>query len=228
MTRHLLWFTLAFTVGCGPSALTREGAADLLANALERDAGQNLQLATLSGCFTLAPKARVHNSDVELDPQLAGLPYLMSTLRIERELGLIEFEFAESPMDAPVPPSGCGRLWAAQHAAHASTNAAAQSKLVAWKSNPKRQGDGRRASTGRHISLSAQDAHRGHTIDEEGRRHRDRGVPLALGALLRGRAPGHSSIRPDPRQSPVQKPRRRLAVGALRCCRSDERRCCIG
>ena len=136
MTRHLLWFTLAFTVGCGPSALTREGAADLLANALERDAGQNLQLATLSGCFTLAPKARVHNSDVELDPQLAGLPYLMSTLRIERELGLIEFEFAESPMDAPVPPSGCGRLWAAQHAAHASTNAAAQSKLVAWKSIP--------------------------------------------------------------------------------------------
>jgi len=40
-----------------------------------------------------------HSADVERDPQLAGLPYLLSTLRRERELELVEFEFAETALE---------------------------------------------------------------------------------------------------------------------------------
>jgi hypothetical protein len=135
------WLTLVIvamlTVGCGPSPLTRDEASDLLSKALELGAAEDLQLATPSGCFTLPRNAPVHSADVELDPQLAGLPYLLSTLRRERELELVEFEFAETTLDAPVPPPGCGQLWAtARRAADAKAAAAARSKLVAWKTIP--------------------------------------------------------------------------------------------
>jgi hypothetical protein len=133
MTRRLLWLALTLTVGCGPTPLTREEAADLLSKTLESGTTENLQLATPSGCFALPRNATASSTDVEQDPQLAALPYLMSTLRRERELELVEFEFAETPLDAPVPPSGCGRLWATQHA---NAAAAARSKLVAWKTVP--------------------------------------------------------------------------------------------
>jgi len=78
----------------------------------------------------------VSGADVERDPQLAGMPYLLSTLRRERELGLVEFEFFETPADAPIPPPGCRHLWAAQHVRDANAAAAARSKLVAWKTTP--------------------------------------------------------------------------------------------
>jgi hypothetical protein len=133
MARRLLWLALTLTFGCGPSPLTREEASDLLSKTLEQGATENLQLATPSGCFTLPRNATASSKDVEHDPQLAALPYLVSTLRRERELELVEFEFAESPSDTPVPPSGCGQLWATQRTNAAS---AARSKLVAWKTVP--------------------------------------------------------------------------------------------
>src|SRR5258707_3355889 len=135
MTHHLLWFALTLTVGCGPSALTREEAADLIARTLEQRTAENLQLATPSGCFAVARNATVKSGDVERDPQLAALPYLLSTLRLERELGLVEFEFAEATLDAPVPAPGCGHLSVTWPNA-AGSNAAARSKLVAWKTVP--------------------------------------------------------------------------------------------
>lgn len=136
MKHHIVWFALTLMVGCGPSPLTRDEAADLLSKSLALSSSENLQLATPSGCFVLARRAEVSGADVERDPQLAGLPYLLSTLRRERELGLVEFEFFETPAEAPVPPLGCGQLWAAQHAGDTNTAAAARSKLVAWKTVP--------------------------------------------------------------------------------------------
>jgi hypothetical protein len=136
------WLTLVvagmlpLTVACGPSPLTRDEASDLLSKSLASGGTENLQLATPSGCFALARNANVNSADVERDPHLAGLPYLLSTLRRERELGLVEFEFAEVPSDAAVPPSGCADLWAAQHAATTGGAPGARSKLIAWKTMP--------------------------------------------------------------------------------------------
>jgi hypothetical protein len=136
MKHDKVWLALTLMMACGPSPLTRDEAADLLSKSLGLSSSENLQLATPSGCFILARRAEVSGADVERDPQLAGMPYLLSTLRRERELGLVEFEFFETPADAPIPPPGCRHLWAAQHVRDANAAAAARSKLVAWKTTP--------------------------------------------------------------------------------------------
>jgi hypothetical protein len=127
---------LALSPGCTRSGLGLDEAADLLSQSLAASESEHLQLATPSGCFLLARRDEIKNTDVERDPQIARLPYVLSTLRRERDLGLIEFEFSETPADAPVPPMGCGQLWAAQHAGAAPVAAASRFKFVVWKATP--------------------------------------------------------------------------------------------
>jgi hypothetical protein len=131
-----VWWSLALMAGCGPSPLTRDQAAQLISKSLELSSPETLQLATPSGCFILARRADVRSADITRDPQLAALPYLRNTLDRERELGLVEFEFSETPADAPFPPQGCGQLWATQHADGTTRDAAARSKLIVWKTVP--------------------------------------------------------------------------------------------
>jgi hypothetical protein len=131
-----VWVALTLTAACGPRPLTRDEAADLISKSLALRASEQLQLATPSGCFLLAGRTEVSGSDVERDPQLAASPYLLSTVRRERELGLIEFEFSEMPADSSVPPVECGRVRTALRAGEASGPAGAQSRFVAWKTMP--------------------------------------------------------------------------------------------
>ncbi len=135
MKVQAVWVALTLTAGCGSRPLTRNEAADLISKSLALRANEQLQLATPSGCFLLTTREELTGSDVERDPQLAGSPYLLSTLRRERELGLVEFEFSETPADAAVPPLECGRFRAAPTGA-ASRPQAARSKYVAWKTMP--------------------------------------------------------------------------------------------
>jgi hypothetical protein len=127
---------LTFASGCGRPTLGLDEAAGLLSRSLASSESEHLQLATPSGCFLLARRDDIKNTDVERDPQIARLPYVLSTLRRERDLGLIEFEFSETPADAPVPPTGCGQLWAAQHAGAEPVATASRFKLVVWKATP--------------------------------------------------------------------------------------------
>jgi hypothetical protein len=134
MRRNIVWLALGLSAACGPGPLTREGAADLIAKSL--NASETLQLATPKGCFALPRGTEVRSADVERDPQLARAPYLVSTLRRERELELVEFEFTETSADAAAPPAGCGQLWATQHATEAKGAGAGRLKLVLWTTVP--------------------------------------------------------------------------------------------
>jgi hypothetical protein len=68
---------------------------------------------------------------VQRDERVTRLPYLRDTLRRGQEVGLIEFEFREAPLDAPTPLEGCGELWASRNRRGAV--GVDRLKLVAWK-----------------------------------------------------------------------------------------------
>jgi hypothetical protein len=133
--RHAVWLVLVCSIGCGQPQLTIEQAADLLSTSAALSAVENLQLVAPSGCFVVDRDAEVHASDVERDPHLIELQYVLGALRRDLELGLIEFEFSEASESSLMPPEGCDeQLWRS----HGSdgTLSAQPLKLVAWKTVP--------------------------------------------------------------------------------------------